>query len=271
MKQFVKLFIGALVYACWRLLSPRRLAAVREQFFASHSLSFLERQVQAFILWRAPSSTQIASHCWSGRAGSRFHEGSDHRLTLDVVAADDFYRRPMLDEFAQRAATALQPGAAIVEVGCGAGGNLLYLRRKLAPLGFRYQGYDINEEVIASTRGHNCDDLAFAVRNCFSSELRVPGSLGLICCAVLMYVEEADIKRFLSALVRNNTGRILLGVSEPIGDPEAAQASGHNNLAFLHGYRRIFRELQFRQLFETFRQEPGKSSRIYHSVYDFPR
>ena len=88
---------------------------------------------------------------------------------------DAFYRRPMLDEFATRAAETLRPGASIVEVGCGAGGNLLYLRERLTNRGFRFVGFDINSDVISSNRPHGCDDLTFEVRNCFASDIAVPG------------------------------------------------------------------------------------------------
>jgi hypothetical protein len=42
-------------------------------------------------------------------------------------------------------------------------------------------------------------------------------------------------------------------------------------MALLHGYRRILRELGFRQVFEGFRQESNKPSRIYHAVFELPR
>jgi SAM-dependent methyltransferase len=271
MKHAVKLTIGAMVYVCWRLFSPRRLRAVKDQYFASHSLSFLERQLLTFDLFLTRMSTGTASCYWAGSAGSRFHAHDHHRLTLDLVAADSFYRRPMLDEFARHAAQLLASGASIVEVGCGAGGNLLYLRRRLSDSHFRYLGFDINSDVIASDRQHNSDDLSFEVRNCFTSEITVPGDLGLIFCAVLTYALEQDIERLLRGVIRNCHGRILLGLSEPILDPEAASPTSHNNLALLHGYRRIFRQLNFRQLFESFRQEEGKTARIYHAVFEFPR
>lgn len=273
MKHFVKLVLGSVVYVCWRAFCPQRLRAVRDQFFASHSMSFLERQVLAFDLFVTPMETRVASSCWAGSAGSRFHTHGDHRLTLEAVAADSFYRRPMLDEFATHAAQNLRPGASIVEIGCGAGGNLLYLRNRLPNLGFRFRGLDINSSVIASDRQYNCGDLSFDVLDCFSDDdaLAVSGDLGIICCAVLTYAREADIVRLLSGAVHNSHGRILLGLSEPILDPEAAQPAPHNNLALLHGYRRILRQLDFRQLSESFRHEPGKDARIYHAVFEFPR
>ena len=270
MKHLVKLAIGSVVYVCWRLFSPRRLLAVKDQYFASHSMSFLERQLLAFNLFITRMDTRTASSYWAGSAGSRFHFHADHRLTLDLVAADSFYRRPMLDEFATRAAETLRPGASIVEIGCGAGGNLLYLRGQLPNRGFRFLGFDINSDVISSNRQHNCDDLTFEVRNCFTADILVPGDLGLIFCAVLTYAQEEDIVRLLRGVIRDCRGRILLGISEPILDPEADRATSHNNLALLHGYRRILRQLNFRQLFETFRQEEGKNARIYHAVFDFP-
>lgn len=257
------------MFGWWRLVSPQRLTAVREQFFASHSLSFLERQVQAFMLSHAQAGA--ASSCWAGQAGSRFHEHPDHRLTLEVVAADSVYRRPMLDEFAQHAASLLRPGASVVEVGCGAGGNLLYLRSKLANNGFHFQGFDINEGVIASNRSVTDPEVTFEVRNCFTSELSVPGDLGLISCAVLMYADETAIKRFLLGVIRNTHGRILLGLSEPTLDPQAAAASAHDTLGVLHGYGRILSELKFQRLFEKLSVQNGKRSRIYHAVYQFPR
>jgi SAM-dependent methyltransferase len=271
MKHVIKLAIGSVVYVCWRLFCPKRLLAVKEQFFASHLLSFLERQLLAFTLFITHMDTRTASAYWAGSAGSRFHSHDHHRLTLDSVVMDSFYRRPMLDEFATRAAEALRPGASIVEIGCGAGGNLLYLRGRVPNFGFRFFGFDINSDVISSDRQHNCDDLSFEVRNCFASDVTVPGDLGLIFCAVLMYAQEEDIERLLRGVIRNCRGRILLGISEPILDPEAARAAPHNNLALLHGYRRILRQLNFRQLFESFRQEEGKHTRIYHAVFDFPR
>jgi SAM-dependent methyltransferase len=273
MKHFVKLAIGCVVYVSWRVFCPQRLAAVRDQFFASHSMSFLERQVLAFDLWLTPMETRVASGCWAGSAGSRFHAHGDHRLTLEAVAADGFYRRPMLDEFASHAAQHLRPGASIVEIGCGAGGNLLYLRSRLPDRGFRFRGLDINSSVIASDRRYDASDLSFDVADCFSdgSALAVPGDLGIVCCAVLTYAREADIVRLLSGAVSSCRGRILLGLSEPILDPEAAQPAPHNNLALLHGYRRILRQLNFRQLSESFRHEPGKDARIYHAVFEFPR
>ena len=132
-----------------------------------------------------------------------------------------------------------RPGASIVEVGCGAGGNLLYLRERLTKRGFRFIGFDINSDVISSNRPHGCDDLTFEVRNCFASDIAVPGELGLVFCAVLMYAQEQDIERLLRGLVHNCRGRILIGLSEPMLDPDAARDSPHNNLALLHGYRRI--------------------------------
>jgi hypothetical protein len=90
-------------------------------------------------------------------------------------------------------------------------------------------------------------------------------------CAVLMYAQEDDIEHLLRGAIRNCRGRILVGISEPILDPDANHATSHNNLALLHGYRRILQQLQFRQLFESFRQEEGKDTRIYHAVFDFPR
>jgi SAM-dependent methyltransferase len=271
MKHLVKLAIGSTVYVCWRLFSPRRLLAVKDQYFASHSMSFLERQLLAYNLFITRMDTRTASSHWAGSAGSRFHVHPDHRLTLELVAADSFYRRPMLDEFTVRAAETLQPGAFIVEVGCGAGGNLLYLRGRLPNLGFRFIGFDINSDVISSCQQHNCDDLTFEVRNCFSAGITVPGDLGLVFCAVLMYAREDDIERLLRGVIRNCRGRILVGISEPILDPDAKDATAHNNLALLHGYRRILRQLQFRQLSESVRQEEGKNTRIYHAVFDFPR
>ncbi len=211
------------------------------------------------------------SRYWAGTAGSRFHSHQDHRLTLDLVAGDAFYRRPMLDEFATRAAETLRPGASIVEVGCGAGGNLLYLRERLTNRGFRFVGFDINSDVISSNRPHGCDDLTFEVRNCFASDIAVPGDLGLVFCAVLMYAQEQDIERLLRGLVHNCRGRILIGLSEPMLDPDAARDSPHSNLALLHGYRRILGNAKFRPLFESFRQEQGKDARIYHAVFDLPR
>jgi SAM-dependent methyltransferase len=271
MKQAAKLAIGSVVYVCWRLFCPQRLAAVKDQCFASHQLSFLERQVLAFMLLTTGMDTPTASACWASSAGSRFHSHSDHRLTLELVTADSFYRRPMLDEFASRAAKTLRPGAAIVEIGCGAGGNLLYLREQLQRPGLRFLGFDVNSDVISSNRHHNCGDLTFEARDCFASEISLPGDVGLICCAVLMYAREEDIERLLRGVIRNCPGRILLGISEPVLDPEATRATAHNNLALSHGYRRILRRLNFRQLFESLCQEPGKSSRIYHAVFEYPR
>jgi SAM-dependent methyltransferase len=270
-KHAIKFAIGAFVYACWRLFSPQRLRAVQDQYFASHSLTFLERQLVTFNLFFTPTNTMTTASYWAGSAGSRFHSHADHRLTPDLVAADSFYRRPMLDEFATRAAQTLASGASIVEVGCGAGGNLLYLRERLMDSHFRYLGFDINGDVIASTRHLNCDDLRFEVRNCFTSEIAVPGDLGLIFCAVLTYVLEQDIERLLRGLIDNCPGRILIGLSEPILDPEAERALPHNNLALLHGYRRIFRQQRFRPVFESFRQEQGKTARIYHAVFELQR
>lgn len=270
MKQVVKLVIGCMVYLWWRLFSPRRLAAAQEQCFASHTLSFAERQLLAFTLFVTRTNTRTASAYWAGSAGSKFHAHDHHRLTLESVVTDNFYRRPMLDEFTARAAELLRPGATIVEIGCGAGGNLLYLRGRLPKLGFRFVGFDINSEVISSNQQPNRDDLSFEVRNCFAADITVPGDLGLICCAVLMYAQEADIERLLRGVIRNNHGRVLVGISEPVADPDAARASPHNNLALVHGYRRILRHLNFRQLFESFRQEEGKTSRIYHAVFEFP-
>jgi SAM-dependent methyltransferase len=271
MKHLVKLAIGFIVYICWRLFSPKRLAAVQEQFFDSHRLSFLERQLLAFSLFITHMDTRTASAYWAGSAGSRFHSHDNHRLTLDSVVVDSFYRRPMLDEFVRHAVEALRPGASVIEIGCGAGGNLLYLRGRLPNLGFRFIGFDINSDVISSDRRHNCDDLTFEVMNCFSAGITVPGDLGLVFCAVLMYAQEHDIEQLLRGAIRNCRGRILVGISEPILDPDANHATSHNNLALLHGYRRILRQLQFRQLFESFRQEEGKDTRIYHAVFDFPR
>lgn len=177
----------------------------------------------------------------------------------------------MLDEFAGFAVQILRPGASIVEIGCGAGGNLLYLHRQLASRGFRFVGYDINSEVIASNRQNAGTDLSFEVRNCFTSEIAVPGDLGLIFCAVLMYAQEPDIRRLLQRIISGCPGRILVGISEPTLDPEAPQAVPHTNMALLHGYRRILRELGFRQRFEALRQESNKPSRIYHAVFELPR
>ena len=138
MKRLLKLAIGAMMYGCWRVFAPQRLKAVREQFFASHSMSFLERQLLAFNLYIMGMDTRTASDYWAGSAGSRFHAHGDHRLTLDLVAADTFYRRPMLDEFVRWATQRLRPGATVVEVGCGAGGNLLYLREHLGAQQFLF-------------------------------------------------------------------------------------------------------------------------------------
>lgn len=271
MKSMVKLAIGAPVYACWRWLAPQRLRRVREQYFASHSLSFLERQVLAFDLFLTHADTGTMSRHWAGSAGSRFHSHGDHRLTLDLVAGDTFYRRPMLDEFATRAAETLRPGASIIEVGCGAGGNLLYLRQRLADRGFRFIGFDINSDVIASNRQQGCEDLTFEVHNCFAEDLVVPGDLGLVFCAVLMYAQEQAIERLLRGVRTNRRGRVLLGLSEPTLDPDAARDSPHSNLSLLHGYRRILGEAKFRLLSESFRQEPGKEARIYHAVFELPQ
>ena len=93
----------------------------------------------------------------------------------------------------------------------------------------------------------------------------------MIFCAVLMYAREEDIVRLLARLVHNCSGRILIGLSEPMLDPDAARDSPHSNLALLHGYRRILGNAGFRPLFESFRQEPGKDARIYHAVFDLPR
>ena len=120
-KHIVKLAIGSAVYMCWRGFSPQRLLRVRDQYFASHSLSFLERQALAFNLYITRTDTRTMSRYWAGSAGSRFHAHGDHRLTLELVAGDTFYRRPMLDEFSSRAAETLRPGATMIEVGCGAG------------------------------------------------------------------------------------------------------------------------------------------------------
>jgi SAM-dependent methyltransferase len=271
MKHAIRLCLGAAVYACWRVFRPARLAAIREQLFASHQLSLLERHTLAFTHFITRMDTRSASSCWAGSAGSRFHADRDHRLTLEVVSADTFYRRPMLEEFARRAAQSLRPGASIVEIGCGAGGNLLYLRQQLASRGFRFVGYDINSEVIASNRQHASADLSFEVRDCFTSPIAVPGDLGLIFCAVLMYAQEPDMRRLLQGVASTCPGRILLGISEPTFDPEAPRALPHTNMALLHGYRRILRELGFQQRFEAFRQEGNKPSRIYHAVFELPR
>jgi SAM-dependent methyltransferase len=271
MKHALQLCLGAGVYACWRVFRPAHLASIREQLFASHQLSLLERHALAFTHFITRMDTRSASSCWAGRAGSRFHADGDHRLTLEVVSADTFYRRPMLEEFARRAAQTLRPGASIVEIGCGAGGNLLYLRQQLAGSGFRFIGYDINSEVIASNRQHASADLSFEVRDCFSDAITVPGDLGLICCAVLMYAQEPEIRQLFQAIARARQGRILLGISEPALDPEAPRALPHSSMALLHGYRRILRELGFRQVCEAFRQEGNKPSRIYHAVFEMPR
>jgi SAM-dependent methyltransferase len=270
-KRFLKLAIGALVYLCWRVVAPRRLQSVREQYFASHSMSFLERQLLAFNLLISGMDTRSASDCWAGSAGNRFHEHRDHRLTLELVAADTFYRRPMLDEFVRHASERLRPGAAIIEVGCGAGGNLLYLRQHLAGRGFHFTGFDINHDVVASNQQYGAADVSFEVRDCFANELSVVGDLGIIFCAVLMYAREADIARLLGSVARNNHGRILIGVSEPVHDPDALDARAHNNMALTHGYRRILRAQGFSLLSESVRQEPGKESSIYHAVFEFPR
>jgi SAM-dependent methyltransferase len=271
MKHLVKLAIGAVVYYWWRLFFPNRLAAVQEQSFASHHLSFLERQVLAFSLLRTGMDTRTASSYWAGAAGSRFHAHGDHRLTLDSVATDNFYRRPMLDEFASQAATWLRRGASVIEVGCGAGGNLLYLRSRLPGLGFTFVGYDINNEVVASNAEYNGTDLRFEMKNCFDTDISAPADVGLIFCAVLMYAQEKDIVRLLRSVVRGCRGRVLLGLSEPVLDPEATQPLPHNNLALLHGYRRILRQLGFRQQFESLRQEEGKDTFIYHAVFELVR
>lgn len=269
-KHLAKLAIGSAVYVCWRCFSPQRLLRIRDQYFASHSLSFLERQALAFDLLLTHADTRTMSRYWAGTAGSRFHSHQDHRLTLDLVAGDTFYRRPMLDEFATRAAQTLRPGASIVEVGCGAGGNLLYLRERLTNRGLQFVGFDINSEVISSNRQHGGGDVTFEVRNCFTSDIAVPGDLGLVFCAVLMYAQEQDIERLLRGVVRNCRGRILLGLSEPILEPDAARDSPHSSLALLHGYRRILGHAGFRLLFESFRQEQGKDARIYHAVFALP-
>jgi hypothetical protein len=271
MKQFVKLAIGCVIYLLWQVISPRRVTATRERLFASHGLSFLERQVVAFILATTPQSTKTASEFWASNAGSRFHSNSDHRLTLDLVKQDNFYRRPMLDRFAALAAESLGPAATIIEVGCGAGGNLLYLQDKLNGRGFAFRGYDINDEVIASNRQYNGSDLLFETRNCFTTDVIVPGDLGVISCAVLMYVQEADIRQFLQKLTRNNKGRLLVGISEPVVDPDAANSADHNNLALTHGYRRIFTAAGFQPLFESVLVEENKGSHIYHAVFELAR
>jgi SAM-dependent methyltransferase len=271
MKHALQLCLGAAVYAWWRLFHPARLASMREQLFASHQLSLLERHTLAFTHFITRMDTRSASSSWAGRAGSRFHAHGDHRLTLEVVTADTFFRRPMLEEFASRAVLTLRPGASIVEVGCGAGGNLLYLRQQLAGRGLRFIGYDINSEVIASNRQDAGADLSFEVRDCFTAGIAVPGDLGLIFCAVLMYAEEPDIRRLLQEIARDCPGRILIGISEPLLDPEAPRALPHSSMALLHGYRRIFRELGFEQRFEAFRQESAKPTRIYHAVLELLR
>jgi SAM-dependent methyltransferase len=270
-KHALQLCLGAAVYGFWRLFRPARLAAIREQLFASHELSLLERQVTAFTQFTTRMDTRSASSCWAGQAGSRFHAHDDHRLTLEVVRADNFYRRPMLDEFAGYAAQVLRARASIVEIGCGAGGNLLYLREQLVGRGFRFVGYDINSEVIASNRRYAGADLSFEVSDCFTAGIAVPGDLGVIFCAVLMYAQEPDICRLLQGIASACRGRILLGFSEPVLDPEALRAVPHASMALLHGYRRILRELGFRLQFETFRQESNKPSRIYHAVFELPR
>jgi len=271
MKRALQLCLGAAVYAWWRLFRPAHLVSIREQLFASHQLSLLERHTLAFTHFLTRMDTRSASGCWAGSAGSRFHAHGDHRLTLEVVTADTFYRRPMLEEFARWTAQTLRPGASIVEIGCGAGGNLLYLRQQLASRGFRFVGYDINRAVIASNRQHESADLSFEVRDCFSAAITVPRDLGVICCAVLMYAQEPDIRRLLQGIASACPGRILLGISEPALDPEAPRALPHSSMALLHGYRRILRDLGFRQRFEAFRQENNKPSSIYHAVFELPR
>ena len=52
----------------------------------------------------------------------------------------------------------------------------------------------------------------------------MPGDLGLIFCAVLMYAQEPDIRRLLQGIANSCQGRILLGISEPVLDPEARRA-----------------------------------------------
>jgi SAM-dependent methyltransferase len=270
LKQAVQVSIGFVIYIAWRVFSPERLRAAEEQLFASHDLSFLERQLLTFISFRTRAESVTASVNWAGGAGSRYHSHQDHRLTLDLVAADTFYRRPMLDQFADRAAAMLRTGASIVEVGCGAGGNLLYLRRRLTECRFHYLGLDINSDVISSNRQqHRYEDLAFEQRDCFTSELGVTGDLGVIFCAVLMYVQETDIRRLMGHAAGSNHGRILLGLSEPIGDPEASYSVPHHNMGRLHGYRRIFRDLKFEPLFEDFRREEGKLTQLYHAVLEY--
>jgi SAM-dependent methyltransferase len=270
-KQAVRLAIGCIVYTCWRAMAPGRLRAAQEQFFASHSLTFLERQALAFMLFVTRMDTARASSYWAGSAGTRFHAHTDHRVTLEWVAADDFYRRPMLDEFARHARELLRRGASIVEVGCGAGGNLLYLRQHLPGREFRFEGFDVNPEVILSNRRYEADDLHFEVKDGFASDLATRSDLGIIFCAVLMYAQEADIERLLRRVIEGTPGRILIGVSEPTLDPDAARASEHASFALLHGYRRIFRQLDFRLLYESLRQEQGKPSRLYQAVFELTR
>jgi SAM-dependent methyltransferase len=271
MKRLIKLAIGSLAYVYWRLFRPQRLRAVRDQYFASHSLSFLERQVLALDLQMTHTDTQTASRHWAGSAGSLFHSHADHRLTLDVVAKDTFYRRPMLEQFAIHATCRLGPGASVVEVGCGAGGNLLYLREQLTDRQFRFFGFDVNSDVISNACLSKLNDVTFEVKDCYASEIAVPADLGLIFCAVLMYAREQDIEGMLRGVIRNCRSRILLGLSEPVLDPDAVRDIPHNNLALLHGYRRILRQLNFQPLFESFRQEDGKDTRIYHAVFELQR
>jgi len=266
-KQCLRLAIGAGIYAFWALFRREHLREVKTRLFASHSLSFLDRQGVAFLLAVIGTRPGTASSYWAGGAGRRYHWDPDHRVTVDFLAGDDTYRRPMLDAFAEHAAAVLPPQAQIVEVGCGQGSNLLYLRQRLAGRQCRFVGYDVNPNVIAENARSAPADVRYETRDCFASGLQLQGDVGLIFCAVLMYAHEDEIVRLLST-AHQTCGKLLVGLSEPTFDPEARESTPHNILSFAHGYARLLRRLGLRPLFETLRKEPNKASAIYHAVFE---
>jgi len=136
---------------------------------------------------------------WQSESGDNFWKCDAHYMTANQYQSDKIYITPLLNEILN--IVQKNNVESVVELGCGRGDNLVYLKRKFN--GCNYLGLDANEEVIEIGKSMY-GGISFECANIhqFFEQKKLSHSNTLIFFAsVLMYFNEHNISELLKIII----------------------------------------------------------------------
>lgn len=155
-----------------------------------------------------------------------FYNNNADQYYQSTVAAD-------LDASRKRFAEYFQPGARIIDVGCGSGRDVL----AFMDMGINAEGIDASEELVRLAT----ERLGITANVADMSDWIADEAYdGIWCCASLMHLDETDCERFFSNLKYNLRKGGVLYISVKTGIETGTDAAGR--------YFRNFNEEDIREL-----------------------